>query len=168
MRAPVLRASSDSLYGHSSALRCGFADALCPRCPSSEPEPGVNLPTRILPAATRIPFDRSDDVNAIHTCLEGRRNSAYHQPRTCIINGMGGVGKSALARQYVEEHRNEFDIVCWIPSDTHHSIFGCYRDLGRQLRIPGHETLGIQNEDVQRVADWLSKCGKQPLLQRCL
>ena len=157
----VLRGLSDSLYVSSSALRPGTADALRSQCCAEEPQSGLNIPTRILPAANHKFFGRPEEMDAIHLCLEDQRKLVSSQPRICIIHGMGGVGKTALARQYVEAHSAEFDITCWIASVTRHDIVQCYHDLGRQLRIPGHETHGGRTEDrdAERIVDWLSNCG---------
>ena len=167
MRKHVLKGLIDSLRGLSPARRHGIANTFYSKCPADDELPsGLNffhLPTRILPAATRKLFGRSDDMDALHICLEDQCHSVSSQPRTCIISGMGGVGKSALARAYAEEHKDDFDIICWIPSDTPHNVFQRYRDLGRQLRILGHEALPSQQEEVEMVVDWLSDCGKPSL-----
>ena len=157
----------DSLRGLSPARRYGIANSFCSRCPADdELSSGLNfshLPVHILPATTRNFFERSDDMDALQACLERQRDAVSSQPRICIINGMGGVGKSSLARAYAEEHRNDFDIICWVPSHTQQSVSLRYRDLGRRLRILGHETpVTTQQEEevVDLVAEWLSNCGK--------
>ena len=157
----------DSLRGLSPARRHGIANSFCSKCPADDELPsGLNfshLPVHILPAATRNFFGRSDDMDALHVCLQGQRDAVSSQPRTCIISGMGGVGKSSLARAYAEEHRDDFDIICWVPSDTQQNVSQRYRDLGRQLRILGHETPLPQQEEVDVVVEWLSNCGKSNL-----
>ncbi len=163
-RTHVLRELSGSLYGLSPALHHGIAGALCSRCPSHEFHYGLTLPIHILPAGKQKIFGRSDDIDAINACLEGQRDSACSQPRICVISGMAGVGKTTLAREYVEEHKDDFDIICWIPGDILGMISRHYHDLGRQLRVLGHETPSIQSGDHERVTDWLSNCGKQTFL----
>lgn len=166
MRKHVLRRSLDSFHGISLGLRKGIADVLYSRPPPpDEFQRGLKVPIHILPAADHKLFGRSHDMDAVHACLEGQRDSIHSQPRTCIVSGMAGVCKSALTREYVKKHKDVFDIVCWIRSDTHNNISLAYHDLRKQLQVPGHDTLTFKVEDLERVTDWLSNCGKQLLLR---
>ena len=118
------------------------------------------IPTHILPPAGHKLFSRSDHLDALRDCLKSQRHPISSQTPTCSINGLAGVGKSALAREYVEQHKDMFDIICWIPSDSRHNIFQGYNELGRRLQVSKHNTLDYTDEDPRRVASWLSNCGK--------
>lgn len=52
------------------------------------------------------------------------------------VTGMGAVGKSQLAIEYIYRHAAEFDVVWWIPSDTPSTITAALHGLAEALRLP--------------------------------
>jgi tetratricopeptide (TPR) repeat protein len=51
------------------------------------------------------------------------------------LHGMGGVGKSQLAVEYVYRHSADYDVVWWIPSEQPTQILAALVDLARQLNL---------------------------------
>ncbi|WP_281177952.1 FxSxx-COOH system tetratricopeptide repeat protein [Actinospica robiniae] len=52
------------------------------------------------------------------------------------LHGMGGVGKSQIAIEYAYRHRDEYELVWWIPSEQPGQILASLSELGEHL---GHE-----------------------------
>ncbi|MFG2429770.1 FxSxx-COOH system tetratricopeptide repeat protein [Streptomyces sp. NPDC048590] len=51
------------------------------------------------------------------------------------LHGMGGVGKSQIAVEYVYRHSGEFNVIWWIPSEQENLILGALADLARSLGL---------------------------------
>ncbi|MCX4793842.1 MULTISPECIES: FxSxx-COOH system tetratricopeptide repeat protein [unclassified Streptomyces] len=52
------------------------------------------------------------------------------------LHGMGGVGKSQLALEYVYRHAAEYEVVCWIPAERPTQIQQAFVELARRLHLP--------------------------------
>ena len=69
----------------------------------------------ILPAF-RVPlFGRKKELEEIHNILEYNRQS--YIPKIVTLEGVGGMGKTSIAREYAAHYGN-YDIIVWIPSET--------------------------------------------------
>jgi DNA-binding SARP family transcriptional activator len=69
---------------------------------------------------------RESELDALHTLLTGTTERA---PVTGVLTGMGGVGKSSLARAYARRHRADYGVVWWIRAEEHATIDGDFRTL---------------------------------------
>ncbi|WP_416978792.1 FxSxx-COOH system tetratricopeptide repeat protein [Streptomyces sp. T028] len=52
------------------------------------------------------------------------------------LHGMGGVGKSQLALEFVYRHASEYEIVWWIPAERPTQIAQAFVELARRLDLP--------------------------------
>lgn len=51
---------------------------------------------------------REAELKRIHECLAGVENKL-------LLVGMGGIGKSELAKMYLKQHADEYDVILWVP-----------------------------------------------------
>jgi hypothetical protein len=51
------------------------------------------------------------------------------------LQGLGGVGKSQLAVEYAYRHRNDFDLIWWIPAEEQVQIQTALVELGQRLEL---------------------------------
>ncbi len=65
-----------------------------------------------------------------------RRLAASGRAAVCGVQGLGGVGKTALAVEYAHQHAAEFDAVWWIPAEDPDLIPGYISALGVALGLP--------------------------------
>jgi hypothetical protein len=75
---------------------------------------------------------REDFLETLHHELGERRQTAV-LPQA--IHGMGGVGKSQIAIEYVHRHSDEFDLVWWIPAEESGQILTSLTKLAQRLRL---------------------------------
>ncbi|MCK9877415.1 FxSxx-COOH system tetratricopeptide repeat protein [Frankia sp. Ag45/Mut15] len=51
------------------------------------------------------------------------------------LHGMGGVGKTQLAAEYVYQHLGDFDVIWWIPAEQSVQIANAFIELGQRLGL---------------------------------
>ncbi|MFE1251227.1 FxSxx-COOH system tetratricopeptide repeat protein [Streptomyces sp. NPDC058766] len=60
------------------------------------------------------------------------------------LHGLGGVGKSQLALEYIYTHQRDYRIICWIPAERESLILAALSSLASQLGVApsGQDGLG--------------------------
>jgi tetratricopeptide (TPR) repeat protein len=56
-------------------------------------------------------------------------------PPAQVISGMGGVGKTEIATEYIHLHRDKYDIVWWIRAEHHDRVRDALVRLGERLDL---------------------------------
>ncbi|HET9139008.1 MAG TPA: FxSxx-COOH system tetratricopeptide repeat protein [Actinophytocola sp.] len=54
------------------------------------------------------------------------------------LHGMGGIGKTQMAVEYIYRHLRDYDVIWWIPAAEPTQIRAGLTELARQLRLSGH------------------------------
>lgn len=127
-----------------------------PRGDDSPSKPGGGT-TMATPAAQGVPLAHPGRDIAVRPAVMGNmppRNmvftgreelldqleSGLREGPTAVLphalHGMGGVGKSQLALEYVYRHATEYDIVWWIPAERPTQIAQALVELAQRLRLP--------------------------------
>ncbi len=86
------------------------------------------------------------DVPAMNPNFTGRENllTMLHEQLTAgraaavlphAIHGMGGVGKSQLAVEYVYRHASDYDVIWWIPAEQPGQVLSALVELAQQLEL---------------------------------
>lgn len=65
------------------------------------------------------------------------------RPPTLAVQGMGGVGKTAIAIEYAHRFRSDYDLIWWIPSDQLPSVRSSLADLAGRLDLETPPAAGI-------------------------
>jgi tetratricopeptide (TPR) repeat protein len=64
-------------------------------------------------------------------------------PLPMAVQGLGGVGKTAIAIEYAYRYRSEYDLVWWIPADQLPSVRGSLAQLAARLGLETAPAAGI-------------------------
>ncbi|KAF5437924.1 Tetratricopeptide repeat-containing protein, partial [Candidatus Methanophagaceae archaeon] len=70
------------------------------------------------------------------------------------ITGMGGVGKTQLAVEYIYRHKTEYRVIWWIRSEEPATMAADYASLAVDLNLPEKESTD-QTEIAKAVKRWL-------------
>ncbi|MGH3616084.1 MAG: FxSxx-COOH system tetratricopeptide repeat protein [Pseudonocardia sp.] len=81
---------------------------------------------------------RTEDLQRLRHELQAE-GQAVVLPVT--LQGMGGIGKTQLALEYVHRFRSAYDLVWWIEADPPQFIDTALIDLGLELKLPSEGTV---------------------------
>jgi hypothetical protein len=56
-------------------------------------------------------------------------------PPAQVISGMGGIGKTEIATEYIHLHRDEYEIIWWIRAEHHDRVRDALVSLGQRLEL---------------------------------
>jgi tetratricopeptide (TPR) repeat protein len=109
---------------------------------SSAPQPFIGVPPRIASFTGRAEeLDRLDEI------LMRDKPAAVTQPSVgrVAVQGMGGVGKTALAMEYAHRFRGLYAGVCWCPAETHTGLLSALARLAVTLGAAAAEEADVEN-----------------------
>ncbi|MCJ1281457.1 hypothetical protein MMC26_000776, partial [Xylographa opegraphella] len=86
---------------------------------------GLNLAS--LPEAAQF-VAREKELSNVHELLYG------HSNRTCVVlHGLGGIGKTQLAIEYVRRHKERYTAIFWLNANDSNSLRLSFRDVAQQI-----------------------------------
>jgi hypothetical protein len=91
-----------------------------------------------LPPVWNVPYRRNPTFTGREQALAelaGRLGQGAAAAITQVLQGAGGVGKTALAVEYAYRHRSEFDAVWWVRAEEPATLVGDLADLAVALRL---------------------------------
>ena len=94
-----------------------------------------------IPSPTRNFQDRPELIAKINDALSQNRTAAL-----TALHGMGGIGKSQLARRFAEQRQDQYAIGAWLEAESDASLYAALGTLGRQLGLH----LSLQPRDHPR------------------
>ena len=86
---------------------------------SAGPGPSQRIWSTEIPSRNRNFTGRLAELEALHANLTLR--SLPHPPAQ-VISGMGGIGKTEIATEYIHRHRDEYEIIWWIRAEHHDRV----------------------------------------------
>jgi tetratricopeptide (TPR) repeat protein len=116
-----------TLVGHVSDPSPDDVDASAVRFPGAEPR-WIKAPARNARFTGRI-----EDLQTLRRQLQSGGRAAVVQP--VALHGLGGVGKTQLAMEYVHRFRSDYDLVWWIDADPPQFVDAALIDLGARLDL---------------------------------
>lgn len=117
--------------------------------PMPEPATPQAAPEETPPASQRRPGDpplvwgnipprnpvftgREEQLDQLHRRLQGGATAVLPE----ALHGLGGVGKSQIAIEYVYRHTADYDLIWWVPAEHPGQIASAMVELAQQMRLP--------------------------------
>ncbi|UID81825.1 tetratricopeptide repeat protein [Wolbachia endosymbiont of Drosophila innubila] len=83
----------------------------------------------------------TEELRELHKLIQKSQGVATVISQLVSISGLGGIGKTELAKKYIEEHSKDYDNnIIWIKAETHETMVQSFLRLAR-------DPLGIPTED---------------------
>ncbi|KAI1758309.1 P-loop containing nucleoside triphosphate hydrolase protein [Xylaria castorea] len=76
--------------------------------------------------------------------------------RQFALCGIGGIGKTEIAREFARRHRDSFDAVFWVVADEVAKLHHCYQQISLALGLEDPSELRSQVVSRELVKGWLS------------
>ncbi|NAT10664.1 hypothetical protein C4E22_03830 [ANME-1 cluster archaeon AG-394-G06] len=93
---------------------------------------------------------RESILKALRLALISEEPAAWKQ----AITGMGGVGKTQLAVEYIYRHKTEYRVIWWVRSEELATMAADYASLAVDLNLPEKDSTD-QTEIARAVKRWL-------------
>ena len=130
--------------------------------PSTDlPEPEQTSPTPLssFPQIWHVPFQRNplftgrDDILlSINHIFHSVPNAALRYE--CVLSGLGGVGKTQIALEYVYRYRQNYQAILWIDASTDETLAASTAAIATLLH--SSEKDGLQpTSPIEEIEDWL-------------
>lgn len=98
-------------------------------------------------------FGREDCLQKVVSSLNPKSESLR---RRLLLHGMGGVGKTRIALQYVCNSQNDYDAIFWISSDNTLNLEHSFAEIHRRLGLGSKNILLDAVEAFAEVREWLA------------
>lgn len=113
----------------------------------------------VLPLIWNIPYQRNPFftgreklLNRLHDSLNANNTAILTQPQG--ISGLGGIGKTQTALEYVYRYHTEYQAVLWARADSHAILTSDFVRIAHLLDLPEKDEQN-QNRMVEAVMRWL-------------
>jgi hypothetical protein len=74
-------------------------------------------------------------VKELEELRENLFNQARQHPPAQVISGMGGMGKTEIATEYIHLHRDEYEIIWWLRAEQPDRVGEALVKLGQRLEL---------------------------------
>ncbi len=108
-----------------------------------------------------IPFERNpyftgreDILTNLHNALNKDKTAALTQSPQAI-SGLGGIGKTQTAIEYAYRHRNDYQYIFWVKSETREQLISDFIAIAELLNLPEKDAKD-QSVIVDAVKKWLA------------
>jgi tetratricopeptide (TPR) repeat protein len=119
----------------------------------------ASAPRAALPVIWNIPYPRNpfflgreSELAQVRHRLLGGQPTALSQPQA--ISGLGGIGKTQLALEYVYRYHQDYQAVLWARAESMEALISSYVAIASLLQLPEREAKE-QEIIVQAVKIWL-------------
>lgn len=127
--------------------------------------PSLQLPCRFLGPHIRNPEfsgrdDSSKQMDSVLTPDSQQDAQLAKSPRTFVLSGLGGVGKTQCALEYAISREKKFDAILWAHADTNPKLDESFSQISVALGMEQAVKAGDRVISRNLVLEWLSNRSK--------
>lgn len=100
-----------------------------------------------------FPLTSEADIGAIT-----RLNRADKSPSCLVLHGLGGIGKTQTALEYIYINEKCYDAMFWIEAEHPTTLAATYSDIAESLNLTGDmggHTGQNQGRAIKKATEWL-------------
>ncbi len=97
---------------------------------------------------------RDDFLEKVHIILSDGEWEHGSEPKSCLIHGMGGMGKTQAALAYGYSYAKHFDFRLWVRADTPARVTESFNSIATMLNIGQGKA-----DSLDDVKNWLETTG---------
>lgn len=124
----------------------------------SVPEPSRRIWSTEIPPRNLNFTGRVAALESLHAHLMVRDRP---RPATQVISGMGGIGKTEIATEFVHLHIDKYEIIWWIRAEHHDRVREALIKLGQRLELRQANTESGRDRTIAAVLEDLQS-GTRP------
>ncbi|KAG4415580.1 hypothetical protein IFR04_011300 [Cadophora malorum] len=112
-------------------------------------------------------FGRNDELSQLHAYLNPSTTISQNSDNdsdcgSCIVHGIGGVGKTQAAVEYAYRYRHLYDWVFWARAETSAELLKSYSLIGKKLDIL--QTGSLDQNSLEEIQEWFESTDQRWLL----
>jgi len=114
-------------------------------------------PAQHLPDLWNVP-PKNVNFTGRTELIEQMKSLYNHRNSTTIItacHGLGGIGKTQLALEFIWQHYKKYNGVIWFDAESSQRLQNSYISLGRELNIIHDDEKKDDKELARKVKHWL-------------
>src|SRR6266702_3264631 len=116
------------------------------------------IPDAASPRIWSMPFQRNpyftgrdDLLTRLHSVLATGKQAALSQPQA--ISGLGGIGKTQTAIEYVYRYHDEYNTICWLKAESRETLLSDVLTLAHLLNLPQQPDQD-QEQAIEMIKGW--------------
>lgn len=95
---------------------------------------------------------RGQLLDQVREQLRGGRSVVLPQAQPQALFGLGGVGKTQIALEYVHRFMADYDLVWWVPAEHVDNVIASLAELGARIGAAGGEDTAASEETVRMLS----------------
>ncbi len=102
---------------------------------------------------------RDGILDELHADLSVAKPSPLAEPVSCLLRGMGGIGKTQTALEYTYRFRDQYQHVFWLPAETTSELAHAYSQIATKVACPELASTAEVSDHSQNARNWLEATG---------
>jgi hypothetical protein len=117
-----------------------------------------------------VPFCRNPSFTSRTDVLDSLRSnlistSGTPQQTSCVLRGIGGIGKTQVALEYCYRYQTHYDLIYWLAAESGPSADIAFGELAKPLCLVTIENANDLAARTRRILDWLKSSGSFLIMQ---
>src|SRR5271154_3766007 len=118
--------------------------------------PQVSTSEFMVPYIRNVNFTGREELLA-DLCTKLNDDTPKKWNHRVALYGLGGVGKTQVALEYVYTHRNNYDLVVWISAASETTLLSGFQEIAKKTNCISYDPTSAPSAVAQGVVEWLNR-----------